>query len=113
MTLTVVRLYLIYAHLLFFEVAREVQHDFSSSSQSTVIIREPEVYRVEFRFSRQHDKGVADGSGKLCLSESKVSRRKSRDGRLCPLSLDHSALFQVAGIMSRTQLCYVLKRRGC
>lgn len=45
--------------------------------------------------------------------KSKVSRRKNRDGRLCPLSLDHSELFQVAGIMSKTQLCYVLKWCGC
>lgn len=68
---------------------------------------ESEAFRMEFRLSRQkHGKRVSDGHGNLCFSESKVSRRKNRTGRLYPPYLElQMELFKVADIMTSHQLC--------
>lgn len=95
MTWTVVRIYLIYVHLLCFQVTREVQHNFSFLLKALSFKHEPEVFKMNSGFQ---DKSMT----KECQMAVKtfVSRRKNRTGMLYPSSLDHSELFKVAGIMS-------------
>lgn len=50
MTWTVVRIYLIYVHLLCFQVTREVQHNFSFLLKALSFKHEPEVFKMNSGF---------------------------------------------------------------